>query len=136
MGDEAAVGGEGVGTGEEAEVGSVVVNDDEIIAVAQLEFVDHVGERITGMDDVFVVEGYHQLTDGEGVVQLGLKDSLAYVVHNNQSKEFTIVIHDGEEVALGAFDSLNDVAQGTVFWHGGEVCFDKFVQITQKGAEK
>ena len=83
MGDEAAVGGEGVGAGEEAEIGTVVVDHDKVVAVAELEFVDHVGERVAGMDDVLVVEGHHQLTDGKGVVELGLEDGLAYVVHND-----------------------------------------------------
>ena len=124
LGDEAAVGGEGVGSGEEAEIGTVIVDHDKVVAVAKLEFVDHVGEGVAGVDDVFVVEGHHQLADGKGVVELGLEDGLAYIVHNNQPEEFTVGIHDGEEVALGAFDSLDDVAQSAVFWHSGEVGFD------------
>ena len=58
--DEAAVGGEGVGAGEEAEIGTVVVDHDKVVAVAKLEFVDHVGEGVAGVDYVLVVEGHHQ----------------------------------------------------------------------------
>ena len=83
LGDEAAVGGEGVGAGEEAKVGPIIVDYDEVVTVAKLELVDHVGEGVAGVDDVLVVEGHHQFTDGKGVVELGLEDGLSNVVHND-----------------------------------------------------
>ena len=90
FGDEAAVGGEGVGAGEEALVFAVVVYHDEVVAVAELELLHHVGGGVAEVHDVFVVEGHHEFFNGEGVVLVGLEDEVAQVVHDDKAEETAI----------------------------------------------